>query len=136
MVLAALVLAAAAPSRSISIDDAVAVVRAYYAAVSRHDYRTAFALWHGHRTYAQFRRGYTNTARAAVTPIPPFDSEGAAGSIYATIRVRVDSVLCSGRHQHFVGSYTLRRVNDVPGSTIAQRRWHIVSAHLKPVPAG
>jgi hypothetical protein len=138
--LIALALAAAdpvppTPPAEASVEAAVQVVRDYYSAVSRHDYHAAYRLWHGRQSYAWFRRGYTRTARVAVTPIPPFDAEGAAGSIYAEIRVKVDAVLCSGARQHFVGSYTLRRVNDVDGSTAAQRRWHIESAHLKPVPA-
>ena len=130
----ALVAVAAAPSAT-SVDAAAGVVRAYYAAVSRHDYRAAFALWHGRQSYARFRRGYAQTRYATVMPIPPFESEGAAGSLYATVKVRVDALLRSGRHQHFAGSYTLKRVNDVPGSTAAQRRWHIVDAHLASVPA-
>jgi len=134
-----LLLATADPNHAPPPNDAsgaVSIVREYYAAVSRHDYRAAYALWHGRQSYRQFRRGYAQTVRVNVTPIPPFESEGAAGSIYAGIRVRVDAALRSGRRQHFVGSYTLRRVNDVPGSTVAQRRWHIVSAQLSPVPAG
>jgi len=126
----------ATPARAASVEAALGVVRSYYAAVSRHDYRAAYALWHGRQSYRQFRRGYAHTIRVAVTPIPPFESEGAAGSVYVDIKVRVDAVLRSGRHQHFVGTYTLRRVNDVPGSTAAQRHWHIEAAHLLPVPAG
>lgn len=133
MPVAALALSAAAPASAESVAAAVGVVRAYYAAVSRHDYRAAYTLWHGHRSYAEFRRGYAQTVRTTVTPIPPFKSEGAAGSIYTTVTVRVEALLRSGRHQHFTGSYVLRRVNDVPGSTSGQRRWHIVGAHLTPV---
>jgi len=129
-----LIAADAAPAPS-SADAAVDVVRSYYAAVARHDYATAYGLWHGRQSYRQFRRGYARTVRVLVTPVPPFQAEGAAGSTYATVRVHVDALLRSGRHQHFTGSYTLRRVNDVPGSTDAQRRWHIVSAHLVPVAA-
>lgn len=141
LALAGLALAAAdpvsaTPGRWTSVDAASRVVRDYYAAVSRHDYRSAYALWHGRQSYRQFRRGYAQTLRATVTPIPPFESEGAAGSVYAEIKVRVDAVLRSGRRQHFVGSYTPRRVNDIPGSTAEQRRWHIESAHLSPAPAG
>ena len=40
------------------------------------------------------------------------------------------------QRQRFVGVYTLRRVNDVDGATVAQRRWHITSAKLKAIPAG
>ena len=141
MLFAALALAAAdpvppTPAGERSVDAAVQIVRDYYAAIQRRDYRTAHALWSGGNDLAAFRRGYARTARVTVRPIPPFDAEGGAGSIYAEIRVKVDAVLKSGQHQHFAGSYTLRRVNDIDGSTAAQRRWHITGAHLKIVPAG
>jgi hypothetical protein len=137
-VLAALALAAVppTPARAASVDAAVQVVRNYYAAIQRRDYRAAYGLWHGKLGFAAFRRGYAQTARVTVTPLPPFDAEGAAGSIYAEIRVKVDAVLKSGVRQHYAGSYTLRRVNDVDGSTAAQRRWHIENAHLVKAPAG
>jgi hypothetical protein len=127
---------AAAPAGEASAAAAMQVVRNYYAAVTRRDYRTAYAIWHGKQDYRHFRRGYAATRSARVTFLSRGDPEGAAGSIYLELPVRVDAVLRSGARQHFVGSYTLRRVNDVPGSTAAQRRWHIESAHLKPVPAG
>jgi len=123
------------PPEATSAEAAVQVVRDYYAAVSRRDYRTAFAIWHGRQDYRHFRRGYAQTVRVSVTPLPPFQAEGAAGSVYAEIRVRVDARLRSGARQRFGGSYTLRRANDVPGSTPAQRRWHVVDAHLRRVPA-
>jgi hypothetical protein len=55
----------------------------------------------------------------------PGDSEGAAGSIYIT-----DPVVFYGKRKSGVefrrgADVILRRVNDVPGSTEAQRRWHI-----------
>jgi hypothetical protein len=128
--------ALAATPRQTSVDAAVQLVRDYYAAVSRRDYRRAYALWHGRYDYRRFRRGYAQTVHVSVTPLPPFRAEGAAGSVYAEIRVRVDASLRSGMRQHFVGSYRLRRVNDVPGSTSTQRRWHIVDAHLSKLPAG
>lgn len=132
--LVALALAAAAvpptPARERSVEAAVQVVRNYYEAVARHDYRAAYAIWHDGHSYAAFRRGYAATSWARVMPVPPYGTEGAAGSIYATIPVRVDARLRSGRMQHFVGTYTLRRVNDVDGSSAAQRRWHIEGARL------
>lgn len=124
------------PPQAGSVEAAVQVVRDYYAAVSRRDYRGAYAIWHGRQDYSHFRHGYAQTVRVAVKPLPPFTAEGAAGSVYAVIRVRVDASLRSGNRQHFIGAYTLRRVNDVPGSTAAQRRWQIIHAHLRKVPAG
>jgi hypothetical protein len=51
--------------------------------------------------------------------------EGAAGSLYCTVQVtlRHDSVAQPG-------TLTLRRVNDVPGATADQLRWHIVQSTL------
>jgi hypothetical protein len=135
--LAAAALAAASvpstPAAERSAKAAVAVVKRYYAAINRRDYRTAYALWHGRYTLAQVRAGYSDTQAVRVRLIPPFTSEGAAGSSFCEVPVRVDATLKNGRRQHFTGSFTLRRVNDVDGSTAAQRRWHIVSAHLKQI---
>ncbi len=109
---------------------AIAVVQRYYTALGRHDYRAAHALWPTGPTAAALRRGYAHTAWTKVTPLPPVDVEGAAGSSYAEIKVTVEAKLTDGTRQHFAGSYTLRRVNDVDGSTAAQRRWHIESGKL------
>ena len=124
------------PEPETSVAAAIQVVRDYYAAVSRHDYRTAYTLWHSKQSYARFRRGYAATRSVKVSFREAGPPEGGAGSIYLDLPVRVDAVLRSGAKQHFVGHYVLRRVNDVPGSTAAQRRWHIESALLKQMPAG
>jgi hypothetical protein len=134
----ALALAAVPPTspRERSVEAAVQVVRNYYAAVQRHDYRAAHTIWSGNHSVTALRRGYAQTAWVKVTPLPPFTAEGGAGSMYVDINVRVDAALRNGKRQHYAGSYTLRRVNDVDGSTAAQRRWHITAARLKEVPAG
>jgi hypothetical protein len=133
----ALVAAAApAPAPEHSVEAAAAVVRAYYAAVERKDYRAAYRYWNGGRSLAAFRQGYAQTRWVRVETLPPYRAEGGAGSIYCEVRVRVQARLKDGTPQRFAGSYTLRRVNDVDGSTPEQRRWHIIQATLKPVPAG
>lgn len=53
--------------------------------------------------------------------------EGAAGSIYLTEPVTFYGKTKSGSDFSRKAVVTLRRVNDVPGSTEAQRRWHIQS---------
>jgi hypothetical protein len=120
------------PPTLTGVGAAVQVVRDYYAAVSAHDYRRAYAIWKRGRTYRAFVDGYRHTRSVRVRFLPPFEAEGAAGSVYTEVKVRVDAQLTTGRLQHFAGSYTLRRVNDVDGSTAAQRRWHIESAKLTP----
>lgn len=112
------------------------VVENYYAALARHKYRAAHALWPNGRSVAALRQGYAETKWVRVIPQPPFGTEGAAGSIYATIPVRIEARLINDVRQHFAGTYTLRRVNDVDGSTAAQRRWHIVGGSLRAVPVG
>jgi len=124
------------PRPETSVAAAVQVVRDYYAAISQRNYRAAYALWDGRQSYGRFRRGYAQTRFARVTFLRPGRPEGAAGSIFVELPVRVDAVLRSGARQHFAGSYLLRRVNDVPGSSAAQRRWHIESAHLRQLHAG
>lgn len=132
---------AAATTPGCSVDPksdaaAVDVVRRYYAAINAHDYATAWAQWGpdgrpGQR-FADFQKGFADTRATSVTigQMPP--SEGAAGSVYIAIPVTVDAQLDDGQQQRFVGQYVVRRVNDVPGATADQLRWHINSATLKP----
>jgi hypothetical protein len=62
----------------------------------------------------------------------PGDSEGAAGSIYIDVPLALSGALESGGRYSVAGPMSLRRVNDVPGSTAEQRRWHIYAIDLKP----
>lgn len=49
-------------------------------------------------------------------------TEGACGSIYHTAPVTITAQ--DGRPERIEGEAVLRRVNDVPGATLGQRRWH------------
>ncbi|MEO6248117.1 MAG: hypothetical protein ABIO85_05990 [Sphingomicrobium sp.] len=60
----------------------------------------------------------------------PFDQEGAAGSSFIHVPVRVFGKGEDGRPFNLIGTLTLRRVNDVDGSSAEQRRWHIVESAL------
>jgi hypothetical protein len=60
--------------------------------------------------------GYTHVTQGVAG-----DQEGAAGSIYVSIPLSFSGP--GGRKRD--ATAVLRRVNDVPGSTEAQRRWHI-----------
>jgi len=55
----------------------------------------------------------------------PGRAEGAAGSLYVEVPVQVYGRGADGAAIDRRGTAVLRRVNDVPGSTPAQRRWHI-----------
>ena len=64
----------------------------------------------------------------------PGQMEGAAGSSYVEIPLRLYGQLKGGRSFNSVGTATLRRVNDVPGSTEEQRRWRIYRMDMQPPP--
>lgn len=114
-----------------------AVLEDYYGAIAERDYRAAYDLWADEGaasglSFDDFARGYSETASMEIFT-GPTEAEGAAGSLFATVPVRVEAELSDGTAQRFAGSYQLRRINDVPGSSAEARRWHIVSADLREV---
>ena len=60
------------------------------------------------------------------------ETEGAAGSIYTVVPVTFYGTSEQGKPLRLPASIVLRRVNDVPGSTERQRRWHIERIDWKP----
>ncbi|MDT3718838.1 hypothetical protein [Pseudomonas oryzihabitans] len=118
-----------------SAEAAAAVVQRYYRALDAQDYGTAWQQWGddgrpGH-SYDKFRQGYAKTRSVRVTLGSLGAVEGAAGSSYVSIPVTVDARLADGTRQIFTGSYRLRRVNDVDGASVEQRRWHLDNAKLQ-----
>jgi len=73
---------------------------------------------------SSFNRQFGQYSEAKVSVGEPGDQEGAAGSIYLSVPVTVSGV-SDGKQLSRSGTVILRRVNDVPGSTEAQRSWHI-----------
>jgi hypothetical protein len=137
--------AANAPAESSADDTTIAVadstttpadvVRRYYGAIQARDYDAAYALWSqsgkaSGKTRAEFAAGFSDTRDVRAAVGDSVRVEGAAGSQYATVPVKVDAVLQDGRRQHFDGAYTLRR-SMVDGATAEQRQWHIYSAELR-----
>ena len=119
--------------------DPADAVRKYYAFLEAREYRHAYAMWGENglaskKTYDEFVEGFEHTAHTRVTVTDPVSIEGAAGSSYAEVRVRVDATTTGGERQQFRGAYVVRRANDVPGATAAQLRWHFDAARLEPVP--
>jgi hypothetical protein len=85
-------------------------------------------------TQAEFVAAYDKYSEIHSEVGAPGQMEGAAGSSYVEIPFRLYGKLKSGKLFNLVGPVTLRRVNDVPGSTDEQRRWHIYQSGLKPTP--
>jgi hypothetical protein len=115
------------------------VLRQFGGLLEQRRFAKAYRLWSdGGRasglTEAQFATAYDKYAEIHSEVGTPGDAEGAAGSIYVDIPFRLYGKLNSGEAFNQAGSVTLRRVNDVPGSTEDQRRWHIYKSDLAPGP--
>jgi hypothetical protein len=119
-----------------SAQGAANVVQTYYALVAERRYEDAWRLW------TQGGEGSGMTAEAFAKSFTPYESynanigapgaiEGAAGSLYVSVPVQVYGRRKSGEEVHLLGEATLRRVNDVPGSTPEQRKWHISRIELR-----
>ena len=110
------------------------VVQQYYDAISAGDYETAYRWWAdsggaSDQSLDQFRRGFAQTAAVQVEIADNVSVEGAAGTHYATVPVKVQARLRDGTQQRFTGTYTLRR-SLVDGATPEQRSWRIHSAQI------
>lgn len=109
-----------------STQAALALARDYYGLIEVRRFAEAAALTrNGDTPTLEDRFGRYPTLRAAAGPAG--ESEGAAGSIYITIPATIEAMDADGGKTTIKEIVTLRRVNDVPGSTEAQRRWHIES---------
>lgn len=109
------------------------VVQQYGDLLHGRRFKEAFALWSPNSANVseeQFERQFDKyrTIDAAVGKVGP--TEGAAGSIYSTVQLTLSGTRKDGAPYVMTGPVTLRRVNDVPGSTAEQRRWHIEKVEL------
>lgn len=121
----------AAPAALSTSRDPAQVLLGWARAVSLRDWDAAFAYWGEHgeasgMTAAQFR-GAWDRLRDPVVDVGPGQQEGAAGSSYYTAPVTI-----TDGARRISGEVVLRRVNDVPGATPEQLRWHIESSTLEP----
>ena len=115
------------------------VIDAYFAALATKHYGQAYRMWGGNgeatgMSEAAFAASFAKYKIYDGTAYKPGDTEGGAGSIYIEFPVTVTGLLAKGGGFHLSGPITLKRVNDVDGSTAQQRRWHIASSGLKPRP--
>ena len=112
-----------------SAEAALDIARDFAALVSARKFDRAFAVAgprSGFASVADLKRHFAPYAELSLTveDTPPPQPEGAAGSIYLSVHATISGVV-DGRRVNHPATITLRRVNDVPGSTEAQRRWHI-----------
>jgi|SRR5688572_17625769 len=118
-------------------EEAVALVRDYYAAINGGDFARAHALWSdggnaSGQSLQQFANGFTDTTGVSVQINAPGRVDAATGSRYIEVPVAIDAKQRDGSVRQFVGAYVLRRAV-VDGASAEQRQWRIASADLREV---
>lgn len=113
---------------------ALEVLRAYFLAIRERRFHDAYELWSDNGaasglSFEEFARGYDHTRSTSAVIGRPGRIEGAAGSRYIDVPVRIDVVTTDGRLQHYRGRIVLRRAV-VPGADSAARHWHLFSAAI------
>ena len=104
-----------------STDAAVALVQGFADLLNAGKFDEAYMLLGpGAPPRADFDRRFASIANIHAAVSNPGPQEGAAGSIYVSVPIEI-----SGDDVRKSATMIVRRVNDVPGSTAAQRRWHI-----------
>jgi hypothetical protein len=122
-----------------SAQGAANVVQHYFALLEQRRYAEARRLWGDEGAAsgmdaAAFAAGFARFSEYHAQIGAPGEIEGACGSLYVEVPVVAYGRLRSGAEYHARGTIGLRRVNDVPGSTPAQRRWHIAGSDLEATP--
>jgi hypothetical protein len=125
------------PGEEPTPEDAVGVLRDYYAAIDAHNFAHAWGLWSDNgrssgQTPQQFADGFANTAHVAVSTGAPGAVEAAAGSRYIQVPISIEAAQRDGSVRRYTGTYTLRRAV-VDGATPGQRAWKLASATLHEV---
>jgi len=108
-----------------SAEAAGQVVQHYGALIEQRRWTESWKLWSEPDAARQFDRNWRDFSEVHLEIGDLGDTEGAAGSIYTTLPVVFYGKKTNGADYRERAEVILRRVNDVPGSTEAQRRWHI-----------
>lgn len=113
------------------------VLQQYAALLEQRKFAEARLLWSddgraSNMTEKEYAESWARYSEIHTEIGRPGESEGAAGSIYVSVPMRIYGKQANGKPFNMIGEVALRRVNDVDGSTEQQRQWHIASADLKP----
>lgn len=120
-----------------SAEGAAALLQEYAALLEQGRFAAARRLWSdGGRASGMsqqaFAQSFSRYAQVRVEVGTPGRMEGAAGSVFVDIPIRFHGQRAGGSSFSSEGTATLRRVNDVPGSTPEQRQWRIYRIELQP----
>ena len=116
-------------------DDAVQLLRDYYAAIAARDYGRAYRLWSengaaSNQSAQQFANGFADTTGSSVEIGTPGAEDAGAGQRYIEIPVTVTATHSDGSRHRYAGSYILHRTV-VDGASAEDRAWRINSAKLR-----
>lgn len=117
-----------------SVDDAVAVVRGYYAALASHDAARAHAYWVQGTRPAAAPASDADTVSLSADVGAPGGLDAAAGSRYLKIPVTITRTLRDGSTARTSSVVTLRR-SVVDGATPEQRAWRIAFVDVASAPS-
>ncbi len=112
-----------------------AVMSSYYNAINRSEYARAYSYFGSDNApgYDAWETGYAHTGHVELS-FGQAAQEGAAGSTYWTLPVKLDVTSAEGQHSFFAGCYTLRLAQPAIQSPPFQPL-HIVEGKLKKVDA-
>ena len=114
-----------------SAEGAGQVVQHYGALIEQGRWSESWKLWSSPDAAKDFDRTWRADSEVHMEIGKPGNSEGAAGSSYITTPVIFYGKTKGGGSFRRAADVILRRVNDVPGSTDAQRRWHVERVEWK-----
>lgn len=120
-----------------TVQDALAVLRDYYAAIAARQFDAAYALWSDHgsasgQTAQQFANGFADTGQVRAMLGEAGRVDAAAGSRFIQVPLSITATHLDGSEHHYAGSYTLRRTV-VDGAGPEQHAWRIASADIREV---
>jgi len=108
-----------------SAEAAGQLVQHYGALIEQKKFTEAANLWEDSKAGTAFAKRFNDNRDVHLEIGKPGNMEGAAGSIYVTVPVSLYGTTSAGAPFRCSGEATLRRVNEIPGSTRQQREWHI-----------
>ena len=108
-----------------SVEAAGQVAQSYGALVEQGRWTEAAKLWGSDQAAVEFAAGLKPNRETHLEIGEPGRPEGAAGSVYVSMPVSFYGKRADGSAFRTPSTVILRRVNDVPGSSEEQRRWHI-----------
>ena len=113
--------------------DGAALIASYYNALDRQEYARAWSYWLPAQPpvadFEAFAAGFAGTGPTGLH-LGPATGDGAAGSLYTTVPVAIETREADGSHAVYAGCFVLRLVQPMMQETPPYAPLHIESAHL------